>query len=123
MDMMIAKSLSNGGRALDAVWENPNFTPHEKLYLLYIGSQLDFGCEFTETARCRRTEVVSMKIGIGEGTLRQVVDALLRRRYVQLNESSYRSVTVIMTDTYVLTDKIWTDYAEILEARRERARS
>lgn len=118
MDMEIAKALTNGGRALDAVWDLPGFTPHEKLFLLYLGSQLDFGSEMVGLHPLRRIEVVADKIGIGEGTLYHVVDSLVRRRYIELNENSTKSGNLIMTDSYVLTEKIWRDYADLLHSRR-----
>lgn len=117
MDMEIAKSLTNGGRALQAVWDMP-FTPHQKLFLLYLGSQLDFTCDETRRHRYHRIEPVADKIGIAEGTLRQVVDTLVRQKYVEYNEDEGITLDRVMTNSYRLTEKIWSEYAEVLRLRR-----
>jgi hypothetical protein len=127
--MKTALMVTNGGRALTAIWDNQNLSTKEKIFLLYLGSRLDFRSDFTEQ-RFESLTKICAATGLSRTTALRVANQLefgrdrdgddmphgggyLRRQQrKEVNGNNLPSL-------YNLTDKLFKEYADNLESKEE----
>lgn len=108
-----AKSLTNGGRALNAIWQNAKLTTHERIVLLYLGSQLDFTGNFT-VSRWVPVSRLCAATSISRASMFRVLGGLHVNGYI-LKENRFGEIGQL-ANSYSITDKIFAEYARVLEA-------
>ena len=119
MSLKVAKSVTNGGRSLNAIWANKNLDAQEKLILLYLASQLDFTKEFTAPIE-RYVGTIAKNTGLSDRTIQRRMKSLCsdERRYIKITERKNGDLNV--ASSYRMTDKIFVEYAAYLSEKEAR---
>lgn len=137
-------SLTNGGRALNAIKHltNKRLGSHERHVLLILGSELNFTGDFTDTRWITLTTLVEMT-GISRAGVKRALDRLLDPEGVRAAQAQARDAGLIAPDGepdpyiirradydpvtgqqranhYGLTTRVFREYAALLAARETR---
>jgi len=105
-------NVTNGGRALNAVWHT-SLPAIQKIILLYLGSQLDFRGDFME-ARKVTLSTLAERVGWKRTSLKAAIRSLEEAGYLEVYENFSQNVQ--MANSFKLTDKLFSDYAIKLQA-------
>jgi DNA-binding HxlR family transcriptional regulator len=114
----VAKALTNGGRALNAVWRCDKVDAQEKLILLYLGSQLDFRGDFTEAVQ-RHISTIVKWTGIKRTTVFDRLKSLEEKKYIERKNKTLANGAPGANE-YYLTDLIFTEHYALLAAEAVR---
>ncbi len=109
-NMKVALALTNGGRALNAVWEL-RIPIEQKSILLYLGSQMDFRGDFTEYRWCP-ISLICHATCMSRSTVFRALSSLESEGYI-VRKHRYRGAEQLAS-SYALAEKIFSEYAEKL---------
>lgn len=101
------KFLTNGGRALNAVWSSQKLKSNQKMVLLYIGSQLDFRSNFLSQIKLTQKKIAKAIAKTPRSTLTILLD-LEKNGYITATPSKNSS-----GNYYALESKIFDEYGEL----------
>ena len=117
MDAKFIRQSTNGGRALNAIWQS-SLPALQKLILLYLGSQLDFNGTFTEYRWCY-VSTIEKATSISNRTIFSILSDLEKNGYIS-REKQFEGKKQLAT-LYAINDKIFDEYAAILVAKNNEA--
>ena len=117
MSLKVAKSLNNGGRALKAIWSSQALDAEETLIMMYLGSQLNFLGDFTESVP-RFVSTISKSTKLAERTVQRRMKSLNDRGYIEI-VSSKSEKGGNTANRYSLTDLIFEEYASYLTDKEQ----
>jgi hypothetical protein len=121
-----AMSLTNGGRALNALKEirNEHLSPVDRFVLVMIGSEMNFMAEFTETRWITNTRLREIT-GLSKSAVIRSIKTLVDPE--GLGEKADPYITCApefdpktgqqLANRYGLTDRAFLEYAALLETR------
>jgi DNA-binding PadR family transcriptional regulator len=110
--VLIAMSLTNGGRALNAVWRCKNLDSEEKLILLFIGSQLDFTGDFSESIQRYVSTIVEWTC-LSKATVHRRLKSLQKKGYIDRTRKTLENGELDANE-YRLTDLIFQEHHDFL---------
>ena len=115
LNLKIAKALNNGGRALNAIWENRNIDSQETVVLMYLGSQIDFTGEWTASVP-RFVSTIAAKTKLSESTVVRRLKTLQEKKYITSTPTTLANGSR-GANLYALTDRIFEEYMTHLEKK------
>lgn len=108
-----AQAVNNGGRALNAIWYSEDLDAEETSIMMYLGSQLNFNREFTESIP-RTVGSISKRTKLSERTVRRRLNDLAERGYIVKTSNFNNANGRQCANNYALTDKIFQDHLTYL---------
>lgn len=119
-------SLTSGGRALNAIWDNQDLSQSEKMFLLYLSSRADFNSDFREprfesVARIcaatgmSRAHVLATAKSLEAGVSKHGLPVEHGGGYI--SRTQRRQDGVNLPSFYTLTSKLFDQYAVALDRR------
>lgn len=106
--------LTNGGRSLKAIWNNPQLNATEKIVLLYLGSEADFTGTFTEF-RYHRAKDIARNCSLTERSVFRVIKDLEDKGYVKRKQRKKDNQK--LPSSFAIKKQLFDEYRSILEEK------
>ena len=110
--MTYSLQVTNGGRSLNAIWDNENLDIYQSSILHYLGAQLDFRGDFLET-RWVSVTTLCKKCKMKRTTAFKAIKFLQDNKYITKHHRYYEGRQI--ANAYAITEKIFQEYDILLE--------